>query len=157
MDEDEVVRRVREVAESESLPDPAVAATVAEAERQIGFEIPPLLKRLYLEAANGGFGPGDGVLGVPGGEWNGDWSDIVHIHKAIQEDPDENFPSCYIWLYEWGCGIWSLIDCRSPSGFMWAWDPNDGVDKALFAVGMDFKEWMVCALEGRLEIPEKSD
>ncbi|MFJ8080126.1 SMI1/KNR4 family protein [Streptomyces sp. NPDC096205] len=157
MDQDEIVRRVRHAAELEGLPDPASEAVVAMAEQQIGFPIPVLLRRLYLEAANGGFGPEGGVLGVPGGEWNGDWSDIVHIHKAIQDDPDEEFPPHYIWLYEWGCGIWSLADCRDPSGPMWGWDGNEDGMKALFSLNMKFEEWISRALNGSLEIPERHE
>lgn len=156
MNEDEILRRVIEIARSEGLPEPAEAATIEEAEREIGFRLPTLLRRLYLEAANGGFGPEGGILGVPGGEWNGDWSDIVDIHNAVQNDPDDNTPAYLVWLYEWGCGIWSLIDCRDPSGSMWAWDPNDGVEDALFSNEMSFSEWIVRALDGDLEMPEKS-
>ncbi|MFJ7019684.1 SMI1/KNR4 family protein [Streptomyces sp. NPDC101117] len=156
MNEDEIVHRVVEIARSEGLPDPAESDVIEEAERKIGFLLPPLLRRLYSEAANGGFGPEGGILGVPGGEWNGDWSDIVDIHSAVQKDPDDDTPAYLVWLYEWGCGIWSLIDCRDPSGPMWAWDPNDGVEDALFSSEMSFSDWIVRALDGALEMPEKS-
>jgi hypothetical protein len=36
---------------------PATAETIGEAEGIIGFPLPPLLRRLYLEVADGGFGP----------------------------------------------------------------------------------------------------
>ncbi|MFF1400410.1 SMI1/KNR4 family protein [Streptomyces sp. NPDC058287] len=157
MDEDEIVRRVGELAKTDALPAPASSEVVDEVERRIGFQLPRLLKRLYLEAANGGFGPDDGVLGLPGGEWNGDWSDILHIHEAIQSDPDEDVPPYFIWAYEWGCGIWSLIDSREPSGPMWAWDPNDGLENALFSLDMNFKDWMSRALAGELELPERGE
>ena len=32
------------------------------AEKQLGFDLPPLLRRLYTEVGNGGFGPGCGLL-----------------------------------------------------------------------------------------------
>jgi hypothetical protein len=52
------------------LPMPTIAppATVAEvdaAEVALGFAIPPLLRRLYTEVGNGGFGPNYGLEGVP--------------------------------------------------------------------------------------------
>ncbi len=37
------------------------------AEAELGFALPALLRRLYLEVENGGFGPGAGLLGVEGG------------------------------------------------------------------------------------------
>src|SRR5690349_24092886 len=45
-------------------PTPADPQAVAEAERVLGYALSPLLQRIYLEVANGGFGPG--VLGVAG-------------------------------------------------------------------------------------------
>ena len=43
------------------------------AESRLGFELPPTLKRIYLEIGNGGsaLGPEDGILGLPGG-WDND-------------------------------------------------------------------------------------
>ncbi len=37
---------------------PAAQEAVEEAERAVGLPVPPLLRRLYLELGNGGFGPG---------------------------------------------------------------------------------------------------
>ena len=47
-----------------SLPAPATAAQVDEAEAVIGAPLPGLLRRAYLEIANGGFGPGAGLLAI---------------------------------------------------------------------------------------------
>lgn len=46
------------------LPAPASEATVDAAERVLGFPLPAGLRRLYLEVADGGFGPGGGLLSV---------------------------------------------------------------------------------------------
>lgn len=43
------------------LPPPATAAALERAERAIGQAFPPLLRRAYLEIADGGFGPGFGL------------------------------------------------------------------------------------------------
>ena len=40
------------------LYEPASAAALAKAERDLGFELPHLLRAMYAEIANGGFGPG---------------------------------------------------------------------------------------------------
>jgi SMI1 / KNR4 family (SUKH-1) len=47
------------------LRPPATASEISKAESQLGFELPFLLKTLYMEVANGGFGPGEGFLSVP--------------------------------------------------------------------------------------------
>ena len=71
---DAVVRRITaggyvdEVPASRLAPlRPAPPAAVAEAEELAGRSLPSLLRRLYLEVGNGGFGPGYGLLGLRDG------------------------------------------------------------------------------------------
>jgi SMI1/KNR4 family protein SUKH-1 len=47
-----------------ALPPPAPEETLTAAERSLGFALPPGLRRLYLEVADGGFGPGGGLLSI---------------------------------------------------------------------------------------------
>jgi hypothetical protein len=46
------------------LPSPAAETTLGAAEAKLGFALPPPLRRVYAEVANGGFGPGAGLLPV---------------------------------------------------------------------------------------------
>ena len=46
---------------------PATSAQVQATETRLGFALPPLLRCLALQVANGGFGPGTGLPGVKGG------------------------------------------------------------------------------------------
>ena len=39
----------------------------AQTERELGFKLPPLLRALYQQLGNGGFGPGYGLVGASGG------------------------------------------------------------------------------------------
>jgi len=68
---------------------PASAEAVADAERRLGHRLPPLLRRLYREVANGGFGPGYGILGVAGGH-----PDDLGMTAANLLDPQE-FPGLF--------------------------------------------------------------
>lgn len=43
------------------LPPPATAEQLTEVEAALAFELPAELRQLYLQIANGGFGPGDGL------------------------------------------------------------------------------------------------
>jgi hypothetical protein len=45
----------------------ATLVAIEAAETAMGFRMPDLLRRLYLEIGNGGFGPGYGLVGVEGG------------------------------------------------------------------------------------------
>lgn len=46
---------------------PASQAQVQASEQALGFALPSLLRACYLHVSNGGFGPGEGVMGVIGG------------------------------------------------------------------------------------------
>jgi hypothetical protein len=52
-------RRQQEIA------SPVSETEICAAEEALGFRLPPLLRQLYLEIGNGGFGPGYGLIGVP--------------------------------------------------------------------------------------------
>jgi len=51
-------------AEPGKAPDPANEAAVAAAEAALGFELPRDLRAFYVEVANGGVGPGDGIYSL---------------------------------------------------------------------------------------------
>ncbi|HEV7403649.1 MAG TPA: SMI1/KNR4 family protein [Chthoniobacteraceae bacterium] len=57
-DFDDLLRRIRERAAAQHPAPPATEAELAKAEESLGFALPPLLRRLYGEIGNGGFGPG---------------------------------------------------------------------------------------------------
>ena len=46
---------------------PASEQQIRHTEQQLGFPLPQLLRHLYAEIANGGFGPGYGIIGVEDG------------------------------------------------------------------------------------------
>jgi hypothetical protein len=46
---------------------PASSLLLDAAETKLGFRLPLLLRELYSQVANGGFGPGYGILGLEGG------------------------------------------------------------------------------------------
>jgi hypothetical protein len=141
----------------EKLPSltPARSEAVDEAERVIGSPLPRLLRRLYLEVGNGGFGPGYGILGVRGGhrdDLGGTVVDLYRQWRASSADarplPDRLLPICH-----WGCGIHSFIDCATDQAAMWACDPNPGVDDDLFREPMTFATWLERWVKGTLHQP----
>ncbi|MFG2778851.1 hypothetical protein ACGFY7_13530 [Streptomyces prunicolor] len=56
MTEDEIIHAIRERYPAGERPPTAPPEAVAELEAAVGFPMPPLLKRIYLEVADGGFG-----------------------------------------------------------------------------------------------------
>lgn len=138
---------------------PAPAEAVREAEGIIGFPLPPLLRRLYLEVADGGFGPNEGVLGLAAGHGGRTALDLYrHAHEIspLPFYPDWWFlPYRLLPLCEWGCGIYSFIDCSDPHGPIWGWDPNPGPggEQALFPEPLVLAEWLARWLAGTLTQP----
>jgi len=102
---------------------PRVALTpdkVERAELELGFMLPSLLRSLYLQVANGGYGPGWGILPIAEiVEWD-------HVCRANWEDvfPPRNWPDKLIRFCEWGCNFWSGIDCSSERCAIIRFDPT---------------------------------
>jgi hypothetical protein len=121
--DDDLIMAVREHIAGRGLPDPASGEDVAEVERLVGHPMPQLLRRLYLEIANGGFGPWQVVSLTDTGNW---FSDCADIAMACQQfaAPDHPLPSGIVPLMDRGCAMWAMIDFRTADGQMWDWDPN---------------------------------
>ncbi|WP_127361691.1 SMI1/KNR4 family protein [Actinacidiphila soli] len=146
MTDDEVVEALRTAAGTRILPPPARPEGVAEAEEIIGFPLPALLRRLYLEVANGGFGPGEGILGVSGGRAQGNFADIAELYQD-GPDPSGRIPAGLVLLYDWGDTIWSLVDFRDPAGSMWC--NHEGEH---WSQGITLREWLIGTSAGTLTV-----
>jgi hypothetical protein len=105
---------------------PASEATLADAERQLGFALPSFLAAVYLRVGNGGFGPGYGLVGLPGGYTGDEGVSIVELYETRRvpdpTEPNWKWPEAVVPFCEWGCAIYSCIDCRS--GSIQTFDPN---------------------------------
>lgn len=140
----------------ENLPPLSVAteAEVEEAERLLGCPLPVLLRRLYLEVGNGGFGPGYGLLGLRHGHRDDSRRTAVDLYEVSEQwwptAPEGLLPICH-----WGCAIYSLVKC--PSGEMWGYDPNppprEELDQALFPQEITLADWFERWVQSRLFQP----
>jgi hypothetical protein len=84
---------------------PATSAAIDEAEKELGFPIPSLLRRLYQEVGNGGFGPGYGLLGVAGG-----YTDEGRSLSASYLELRPGWPEGILPVFDLGCAAWLCID-----------------------------------------------
>lgn len=105
---------------------PATAAQAAAAEARLGFPLPALLRRLFLEVGNGGFGPGAGLLGLPGaGADEGEGVSAAGRYAALRRRKVAAlWPSGLLPLCDWGHGILSCADCTRPEAPVVRVDPN---------------------------------
>jgi len=136
------------------LGPPASMDAVVAAERCLGHPLPPLLRRLYLEIGNGGFGPGYGILGLREGNFG------RTPRSGFQGSAWDAFlpaDKCLFLLCTWGCAIYSFVDCADAEARMWGWDPNpaprDDLGKALFKEELSFCDWLGRWVNGRAYQP----
>lgn len=101
--------------------------------------MPPLLRRLYREIADGGFGPFNGVYSVaalvaenpPG------------LYVAPGPAGRPGLPGGVLFFCDFGCAMWALLDCRHPLGRMWWWDQG-----ARYKLDLTLPEWFGAWLAG---------
>jgi hypothetical protein len=107
---------------------PLTALDVTKSEAALGFEIPKLLLQLYQTVANGGFGPGYGLIGLHGGTLDDLGRDAIQLYQLYSSpDPDDadwRWPGGLLPICHWGCAIYSCIECTTDGNPMWTFDPN---------------------------------
>lgn len=98
------------------LPPPADEAAVAAVESALGAPLPPVLRRVYREVADGGFGPGEGLLPL---------SETVRVYAELRD------PGAMPRGRAWPDGLLPVVkaepgwDCvETSTGRVIAWDPE---------------------------------
>src|SRR5262245_14579740 len=109
-----LIRRLQERIRSEPTVDwmnvsppirprsPVTNRALAEAEAELGFPMPPLVRALYTQVADGGYGPGHGVIELAGDEYS-----LVGGRKQM----GKWWPERLVEFVTWGCHYFSGIDC----------------------------------------------
>ncbi|WP_157964037.1 hypothetical protein [Actinocorallia populi] len=95
---------------------------VASAEVLVGYPMPMLLKRIYLEVADGRFDDRASALSLRGAvirsHGAADWKDLPdEVPDACVQGPAGVVP-----LRFWGCSVWTHVDWRTPEGRLWGED-----------------------------------
>jgi len=146
-----------EGASAQPLPPPATEHQVASTEAALGVKLPPLLRSCFLEFANGGFGPGLGLMGAKGGFRDDLGHDIAAAYASyLKEDPHDTtwrWPKSWIPVLHWGCAIYSCIDCGTTDYRMCVFDPNhesetEGWATCFFREPCSFDTWLQDWLAG---------
>ena len=92
-----------------NLAAPASRELVESAELTLGFALWRDHRQVLMEIANGGFGPGDGLLGIPGGRLDDLGLSLIEMRKRLLSEAE--LARAIVPVCDWGCGIWSRVDC----------------------------------------------
>lgn len=116
---------------------PATEEQLRATQQAWGFPLPLLLRLLYAQLANGGFGPGYGLLGAFGGyDEAGNFVEMYQYHRrraqlvdltpflsnsekgSSFELPETHWPRAFIYLCNWGDAQVSCLDCTTEHVFL---------------------------------------
>jgi hypothetical protein len=143
-------------------------------EEVMGFSYPPLLRTLYLQVANGGFGPAYGLFGafcgfrdtIRGKETGEDFlqnsviqpsflckEDFIDVEQYEEQNGDPKMIGCdptvwskyFMYLCDWGCGRSSYLHAHNGRVYY-------EVEDYVFRQTESLEEWLERWLqEGNLE------
>jgi hypothetical protein len=102
-----------------SLPAPADPAALSAAEAALGFAFPPFLRRAWGEVADGGFGPGGGLLGVDAAV-----AAYARLRTGEELPRGRSWPDRLLPVVERDPGFYS-VDCSTSEGRVVDWDPEE--------------------------------
>jgi len=133
---------------------PVPVERVQQAELKLGFQLPPLLVRLYVEVGNGGFGPGYGLFGLEGGFTDDDtnltmpdlylsWAHPTPGPLPLGLPPP--WPKKLIPICDWGCSMMSCINCSAREGGKMVF-VSDGIQRT--PEKLTFDQWMEDWIKG---------
>lgn len=120
---------------------PADLDELETAEKVLGFRLPAFLRRVYLEVADGGFGPAYGVYPVREAR-AGHEETLVAARNKLAADPE--WPQLLLPICDWGCASWSCLDCRTDDGSVVTLAGVDGFRET----GHDLRSWFRAWLAG---------
>jgi hypothetical protein len=85
-------------------------------EASLGFRLPEILRRLYLEIGNSGFGPGYGLFPIPNGVAAAERT-ILSLYEEFRRPSDPGiwkWPAGLLMICDWGCLIRSCVYAIAP-------------------------------------------
>jgi hypothetical protein len=111
---------------------------VLQAERELGVQFPSLLRRIYLEVADGNFGPGYGFFPL---------KDVIAetLDKRDLGPPHAgSWQSDFLCICTFGCTFYAAVDCAT--GAVRLFEEHQGV----YDEPEPLKEWLAAWLQSKL-------
>ncbi len=121
---EDAIALLRFQAERAGAPPPARPDEIHESEQALGFALPSALRQIYGLVANGGFGPGYGLLGLLGGATDEFGDTAVTRYLADRQSPDMLWPEGLVPLCSWGDEITSCAEAFVEAAPVSVFDPG---------------------------------
>jgi hypothetical protein len=144
---------------------------VRSTEKLLRFPLPPVLRELYTKVANGGFGPGYGIVGARGGHpsigprmYRTGWRLPQRAVASLRDSSGQylecdRLPDSLMQLCHWGRGMFSELDLRTGYVYLtFAVELHEIADEGESPTGWGIQyqassvvEWLELWLTGELE------
>lgn len=109
----------------------ATTESIRAAEQELGFLLYPLLRHLLQTVGNGGYGPGDGLIGIAGGSLDVEGRTLTELRQILwPNDHRHVVPLC-----DWGDGIWTCLDNATGAVLTMS-------ESGLMDTGQDLQSWL---------------
>jgi hypothetical protein len=111
---------------------PIELADIEVSENRLRVELPLLLKQIYIEIGNGGFGPGYGLLGIRAELGDDRYYEAIddayeYMTDTAKDRGFDKWPAKIIPICNWGCDIYSFLDCSRPEYPVVVFNPDTHV------------------------------
>jgi hypothetical protein len=163
---DRIKKRIEnpdEATEGATLVEPTIfpvasEATIQAAEAELGLRLPTLLRELYKQVGNGGFGPGYGLMGVAGGATDDLGNNIVDLYHWYRRDnPNDahwRWPASLVPICHLGCAMYACVDCSEDAERMIWFEPNlkeegEPWDSSFIPLADSMESWLDGWLQGK--------
>ena len=107
---------------------PLSEQAIVAAETRLGFGVPKLLRAIYGEVSNGGFGDSYGFLGLIGGPVNEEGLDSVSLYEGYRQphsrDAHWHWPKGLLPVCHLGCAMYHCVQCLDEALPVIWFEPN---------------------------------
>jgi hypothetical protein len=116
---------------------------VAKAEADLGFPLPQLLKRIYMEISNGIAGFSYDIIGLTGGYEShcGSLVDTYMVFKSDGKSENKEWKTGLLPYCHWGCNIFSCVDCTDSANPIFTYE-DSGVWAQRYTLPEFFEMWL---------------
>jgi hypothetical protein len=77
------------------------------------MSFPPASRASIQAGGKWRFWAGDGLIGIPGGSLDVAERSVIQLRQCLFFDHEKLQMPSVVPLCEWGCGIWSCVDCET--------------------------------------------